>query len=57
MAYCHKCGKKSGEEDSFCENCGAKINGVIEGIKEKAEEIVSVQNPVSNLISFFYIQI
>ena len=39
MLYCHKCGKKSGEEDSFCENCGSKIKEIIEDIREKVEDV------------------
>jgi len=39
MSYCHKCGKKSEEEDSFCENCGTKIKEIIEDIKEGVENI------------------
>lgn len=39
MAYCHKCGKKSNEEDSFCENCGAKIKEFLGDVKERVEEI------------------
>jgi len=39
MSYCHKCGKKSEEEDSFCENCGGKIKEIIGNVKECAEEI------------------
>ena len=30
MAYCHKCGKKNSEEDSFCYDCGAKIKEFVE---------------------------
>jgi len=39
MAYCHKCGKKSGEGDSFCENCGARIEEFIGDVKEKIEDV------------------
>jgi len=39
MGYCSKCGKKSEEEDSFCENCGAKIKEFLGDVEEKVEEI------------------
>lgn len=40
MPYCHKCGKKHKEEDSFCQHCGAKIKEFAEEVEEEAEEIV-----------------
>ena len=40
MPYCHKCGKKTGKEDDFCEHCGANLKGVVEEVEEEAEEIV-----------------
>lgn len=36
MPYCYKCGKRLGEEDTFCALCGASIKEVL----EEAEEVI-----------------
>ena len=40
MSYCHKCGKKSKDDDSFCGMCGAKVKEVIQEIEEEVSKIV-----------------
>ena len=40
MTYCHKCGNKTKEEDSFCERCGEKIGEFLHEIEKDTEKIV-----------------
>jgi len=40
LPYCHKCGKKTGKEDDFCEHCGANLKNALEEVEEEAEEVV-----------------
>ncbi len=39
MPYCHKCGGKSKESDSFCEHCGAKLKEFFEDAEEAVENV------------------
>lgn len=40
MSYCHKCGKRLKEDDSFCSLCGARIKEILEDVQEEVEEII-----------------
>jgi len=40
MPYCHKCGKKNNENDSFCEHCGTKIKEFLEETEKETEKVV-----------------
>ncbi len=50
MSYCHKCGKKTIENDSFCSLCGAKIREVLEDIGEEIKEKTSYKGLVIFII-------
>lgn len=52
MPYCHKCGKKFDEKDSFCRLCGTKIKEVLEDVEEEIEEIVE-KTSSKGFIKFF----
>jgi len=52
MAYCHKCGKKFEEKESFCENCGTKLREFVEDVKEKVEEVVEEVEEVVHKVNY-----